>query len=51
MKKQTLFLKIGIKIDKNIPTTSNFTEEDVLHALLQTYKLEEIELQPQTDTY
>jgi hypothetical protein len=33
-----------LKIDENIPTTSNFTEEDILHALLQTYKLEGIEL-------
>jgi hypothetical protein len=29
---------------ENIPITSNFTGEDILHALLQTYKLEEIKL-------
>jgi len=44
-----------LKIDENIPTTSNFTEEDILHALSQTNKPEEIEneeikIEPQTDT-
>ena len=32
-----------LKIDENIPTTSNFTEEDIVHALSQTNEPEEIE--------
>jgi hypothetical protein len=33
-----------VKKGENITITSNFTEEDILNALLQTYKLEKIEL-------
>jgi hypothetical protein len=44
-----------LKIDENIPTTSNFTEEDILNVLSKTNKPEEIktkeiEIEPQTDT-
>jgi len=45
-----------LKIDENIPTTSNCTEEDIVHALSQTnehgeeIENEEIELEPQTDS-
>jgi len=44
-----------LKIDENIPTTSNFTEDDNLHAFLQTNEPgetenEETELEPEMDT-
>jgi len=44
-----------LKIDENIPTLSNFTEEDILHAFLQTNEPgetenEETEREPETDT-
>ncbi|XP_025198312.1 tigger transposable element-derived protein 6-like [Melanaphis sacchari] len=38
-----------LKIDENIPTTSNFTEEDIVHALSQTNEPGEIENE-ETDT-
>jgi hypothetical protein len=38
-----------LKIDENIPTTTDFTEEDIVHALLQTNEPGEIENE-ETDT-
>lgn len=42
-------MKNWLKIDENIPITSNFTEEDIVHELSQTNKPEEIELESKTD--
>jgi len=43
-------ISLRLKIDENIPTTLNFTEEDTVHALSQTNESEEIELESQTET-